>query len=401
MNYLKKKLKPLTTGLTNAATNVTASGAGSSSSFGRHNHHHNKQTNRHNFDKDLEDDLYDEYVVEAPPHPSELLALGVDPTDIDVNNPEKLKELYRKAKEEGKDKKTNSVLLARQRQKEEIEEKKKTREEWKFFDSITARVEQVVKDSQKTLEQLKESSAIDKLSEPEYELKLTADEVFKSSSHLLKQEKNANNWIDFGEDDDGKSGKGSKSEKKESKKEDNSLLLDEFGCPIERRRSSAQQQASGLKTTGDKAAEGQSYVVEELLKDFGIDLRSAEARKLSEEAKKSKRQDKEETTQSGDSKSATETGPKKLDIDLKAAARPRPRPAAAAQTEQLATGQEEDPFDTSFVADPFAISVQEEKQLFGDERDLRDEVKSDNITDIAQSERVIDPFDTSHVNLQI
>lgn len=172
MNYLKKKIK----------------------SPGTNN---NNSSNNNN--KDLEDDLYDEYVVEAPPHPSELLALGVNPDEIDINNPDKLRELYRKAKEEGKDKQINSVLLAKQREKEEIEEKKKTKEEWKFFDSLTARVEQAVKDSQKTLDQLKDTNIIEKLSEPEYELKLSADEVFKSSSNNVKLEKSANQWIDFGE----------------------------------------------------------------------------------------------------------------------------------------------------------------------------------------------------------
>lgn len=173
MNYLKKKIKTTTGGV-------------------------NNNNNNNNKEKDLEDDLYDEYVVEAPPHPSELIALGVDPNEIDINDPDKLRELYKKAKEEGKDKQVNSVLLAKQRQKEEIEEKKKTKEEWKFFDSITARVEQAVKESQKTLDQLKETSTVEKLTQPEYELRLTADEVFKSSK-TVKQEKSADNWIDFGE----------------------------------------------------------------------------------------------------------------------------------------------------------------------------------------------------------
>lgn len=377
MNYLKKKLKPLTTGLTNAATNVTAAtGAGSSS--GRHNHN-----NRHNFDKDLEDDLYDEYVVEAPPHPSELLALGVDPTDIDVNNPEKLKELYRKAKEEGKDKKTNSVLLARQRQKEEIEEKKKTREEWKFFDSITARVEQAVKDSQKTLEQLKESSAIDKLAEPEYELKLSADEVFKSSQSV-KTEKSADNWINFNEDDSAAAGK----EKKPSKEDQ--LLLDDFGCAIERRRSSVQQVSSSRKAS---AANNSNFVVEELLKDFGIDLRSADERKISEEPKK--RDELVEAPAINESTKSPKADPKKLDIDLKAAARPRPRPTTARAEQQVAP--EEDPFDTSFVAEPVLFDEKDEKQLFGEEDPFQQPAAS--VKPVEEPERVLDPFDTSYVNL--
>lgn len=388
MNYLKKKLKPLTTGLTNAATNVTATGAGSSSGH-RRNRHNNHNNNRHNFDKDLEDDLYDEYVVEAPPHPSELLALGVDPTDIDVNDPEKLKDLYKKAKEEGKDKKTNSVLLARQRQKEEIEEKKKTREEWKFFDSITARVEQVVKDSQKTLEQLKESSAIDKLAEPDYELKLSADEVFKSS-HSVKQEKSADNWINFNEEEQNNKGKN------KSSKEDQSLL-DEFGCALDRRRSSVQQVSAGFKAdAAQPTAETQNYVAEELLKDFGIDLRSAEERKISKRANKvvEKQVEASETTRINPVAESS-TNPKKLDIDLKAAARPRPRPASS-KTEQIAA-PEEDPFDTSFVAEPSLLSELEEKQLFGEE-DPFEQLETGN-KQIEEPQRTLDPFDTSYVNL--
>lgn len=187
MNFLKKKLKPLTSSL---------------SSYSSHSHASNKHQND---DEDLENDLYDDQVIDVPPHPSELLALGVDPTDIDVNDPEKLRELYRKAKEEGKDKKTNSVLLAKQRQKEEIEEKKKTGEEWKLFDSITARVELAVKETKKTLEQLEKSSAVETIAEPEYELRLTPDQVFKPATSV-KQERTADNWINFSESE--QSGKG-------------------------------------------------------------------------------------------------------------------------------------------------------------------------------------------------
>lgn len=152
-----------------------------------------------NAGKDLEDDLYDEYVVEAPPHPSELQALGVDPNAADAS--EKLKELYSKSKTEGGNKPAcNSVLLARQRQKEEIEEKKKTREEWKYFDSLTARVQQAVDSTKKTLDHLKESSAVDEITQPDYELKLSADEIFKSSATVKREKEGADNWVDFGED---------------------------------------------------------------------------------------------------------------------------------------------------------------------------------------------------------
>lgn len=359
MNFLKKKLKPLTSGLTSAATNITSNSQ----------HPHSRSDKG---EKDLEDDLYDEYVVEAPPHPSELLALGVDPTDIDVNDPDKLKELYRKAKEEGKDKKTNSVLLAKQRQKEEIEEKKKTREEWKFFDSITARVEQAVKDSQKTLQQLKESSAIDKLSEPEYELKLSADQVFKSSA-TVKQEKSANNWIDFSEEENSK--------RKEKEKEDqlkaaknnsltnNSELLDDFGCP---RKGS---QANSVKL------ESQNFIVEELLNDFGLDLRTADQKKASVAEKLSKsKQTKEEAEPT-----------KRLDIDLKQAARPRPKPStsqASGKEKSVKEEQVDDPFDTSFVA----ATVATDSLLLGPAVEDEKQVQE-------SPTRALDPFDTSFINI--
>lgn len=193
MNFLKKKLKPLTSGsITTANLNQFGTGPGGQTKKGQ-------TSGTHNNNRDLEDDLYDEYVIEAPPHPSELLALGVDPNEIDTGNPDKLRELYKKAIEEGKDKKTNSIFLARQRQKEELEEKKRTREEWKFFDSLASRVEEVVKTSQKNLDHWKESSTISQLTEPEYELRETADQVFKSVT-TIKQEKGENDWIDFDEE---------------------------------------------------------------------------------------------------------------------------------------------------------------------------------------------------------
>lgn len=288
MNFLKKKLKPLASGLTN-----------------------NQHKQRNKGEEDLEDDLYHDYVVEAPPHPSELEALGLNPNEYDLNDPEQLKEIYKKIK----DKKANSVLIARQRQKEEIEEKKKTRAEWQFFDSLTARVEQVVKDSQKNLDHLKQSSAIEKLSEPEYELRLTPDQVFKSSSSV-KQEKNADDWIDFNDDrelgdrvssiikidDDFAIGQGTKQT--------------DFGECSHNKDTDIQQRA----------------IVEELFEDFGFDLRPAEERKAS------------------------------------------PTPTRRTPTEIVKTGQltethrkpdepkEVDPFDTSFVSEsPVLKSTPQEK----------------------------------------
>lgn len=363
MNFLKKKLKPLTSGLTNAATNVTSI-----------NSHSNKNEK---VEKVLEDDLYDEYVVEAPPHPSELLALGVDPTDIDVNDPEKLKELYRKAKEQGKDKNTNSILLAKQRQKEEIEQKKKTREEWKFFDSITARVEQVVKDSQKNLDHLKESSAIEKLTEPEYELRLSADQLFKSSA-TVKQEKSANNWIDFNEDDTNNNNKGEEATKSVEGTIVGSFELDEFGCP--KRKLSIDETP--------KSTEAQDFVVNELLNDFGIDLRPADQRKETVP----KKQDQLKNSQPKDKKDNT---PSKIDIDLKAAARPRPRPnATLAQETEKTSDQtkkvELDPFDTSFVS-----PQNSNNNLLN----TPEEIEISKVEEEKAPTKVLDPFDTSYVNL--
>lgn len=369
MNFLKKKLKPLTSGFIPATAGNVTTGSGSSK--------HNKAN------RDLEDDLYDEYVIEAPPHPSELLALGVDPTDIDVNDPEKLKELYRKAKEEGKDKKTNSVLLAKQRQKEEIEQKKKTREEWKFFDNLNARVEQVVKESQKNLEHLRESSAIDKLTEPDYELRLSADQVFKSSG-TVKQEKSANNWIDFSEEDSSNRKGGGRAGEDSSKPKEGVEEFDEFGCP-KSKRSPSEQAA---------IAESQKYIVEELLEDFGIDLRTADQKKTQPLAK--------ETAGPAvfvkDQVEKPAEPVKKLDINLKAAARPRPRPNAGKA--QPDSPNEPDPFDTSFAA----TSV--EPSLLGDdppgEKEEPSTIKEpiEQTTQISSEPvRALDPFDTSYVRL--
>lgn len=363
MNFLKKKLKPLTSGLTSAADYATNS-----------HHKHNKNSNTG--DKDLEDDLYDEYVVEAPPHPSELLALGVDPTEIDVNDPEKLKELYRKAKEEGEDKKTNSILLAKQRQKEEIEEKKKTREEWKFFDSLTSRIEQVVKDSQKTLEQLKETSAIEKLSEPEYELRLSADQVFKSSA-TVKQEKSANNWIDFNEE--GSAEKGSTADKGETDNNTSNQELDEFGCV---RRNT-------LTGTSAPLADAQNLIVEELFEDLGIDLRPAgKQNRAAQQQPVASQQVAVGSNPNIESRRQSSSSAK--NIDLKATARPRPRPNTATESVTAAKAQEPDPFDTSFVATTEPV----EAPLLGSNNEA-----SIPVEQAPPSPRVFDPFDTSYINL--
>lgn len=391
MNFLKKKLKPLTSGLTN--TNQTTAGQG--------------KRGGHTTSKDLEEDLYDEYVVEAPPHPSELLALGVEPTEIDVNNPDKLRELYEKAIEEGKDKKTNSVLLARQRQKEELEEKKRTREEWKFFESLTTRVEQVVKSSQKNLDHWKETSAIDQLAKPDYELRQTANEVFKPVTNS-KIEKDANNWIDF--DEDQKNTSNNKEGERLVARSKDEKQVDEFGCPDERKATTL---------TG----EGSTLVVDELLEDFGIDLRTEEQkraieRKLEENRKEAEkapaaaaaaqRAKLEVTERKEQPESVASRGGRAIDIRPAARPRPRPRPTPGSQEETSSRGKqaqelEVDPFDTSFV-EPVVAGVKQ--NIERDHHPLAaaaSAIQNERLADLGANETrsgpFVDPFDTSHVNL--
>lgn len=364
MNYLKKKLKPITNTLTSSANN---------SNFSR-------TTKKDKNTTDLEDYLYDDYIVEAPPHPSELLALGIDPSDIDANDSEKLKELYRKAKADGKASQTNSVLLAKQRQKLEIEEKKKTKEEWKFFDSITARVEQVVKQSQQTLEQLKESSAIEKLTEPEYDLRLSADEVFKSSgnsSQKVSQDKNS--WVNFEDDDDEKINKalGNKGSEKTE--------------PLNKNNSN--NNSDGLVQFSLSGKD----IVEELLEDFGLDLRSPEEqRKYQEEQQKKQLEvlkEQKEIQEAEKGKAPQNQSSKPTQIDLKKAVRPRPRP----KKQEI-----EDPFDTSFVQAPATnekddseLQVEDDKAS-PDFEQLNNELRKE---EVKLEPKVIDPFDTSYIRL--
>lgn len=372
MNFLKKKLKPLTSGFNNqSAANATGNQGG----------HHNK---------DLEDDLYDEYVVEAPPHPSELLALGVEPSEIDINDPEKLKELYRKAKEEGKDKKINSVVLARARQKEEIEEKKRTKEEWKFFDSLSSRVEQVVKESQKNLDHWKESSAVSELTEPDYELRQTADEVFRSVT-AAKIEKGANDWVDF--DEEGESKKLAKIKMADNKNDqETSGELDEFGCA--RRRGSSIVNAN------------KNIVVKEILEDFGIDLRSAEERRAFEA--KQRQAAEEEEARKRLAKTAQPVEPPQAvaskQDEIKIVARPRPRPKSG-DKEKIETNesspakpQELDPFDTSFVAVTTPSLEQPTTTVTETNHNINSD-KSEPLAKEPEPAKFVDPFDTSYVNL--
>lgn len=383
MNFLKKKLKPLTSGLTQtnqAAAGQTKRGAGTKAN------------------KDLEDDLYDEYVVEAPPHPSELLALGVEPSEIDVNDPDKLRELYKKALEEGKASKTNSVLLARQRQKEELEEKKKTREEWKFFESLTTRVEQVVKTSQKNLDLWKETSAVDQLAEPDYELRQTADEVFKPVN-TSKIEKGADSWIDF--DEDQKKPEVSRAAPDKRGEQGAEKQVDEFGCPLEQRKDSL-------------AKAEENFVVKELLEDFGLDLRTEAEKKALEKKKREeeearRRRELEEAAKAraeAEASRAPASQSAKSTVDIKAAARPRPRPKPAAAGEAAAPAatkttaappeEEPDPFNTSFVAPVVAELIEPDGLLLDQAKTAKSEEQASKLDEPTD---FVDPFDTSHVKL--
>lgn len=344
MNFLKKKLKPI-------AANITSSSA-NNSQFQRNKNKNSKPGN------DLEDDLYDDYLVEAPPHPSELLALGVDPAEIDANDPEKLRELYLKAKSDSKISNVNSVLLARERQKLEIEEKKKTREEWKFFDSITSRVEQVVKQSQQTLDQLKESSAVDHLQEPEFELRLSADEVFKASSSSHNLKKDQNGWINF-----------DSIEERQKKDLEN--------------KDSGEIQPDSMSET---LPQNNKNIVDELLEDFGLDLRSPEERKRDKISKQLQEKQQEKQKEIQTSKQVQEV----TNIDLKKAVRPRPRP----QNQKI-----EDPFDTSYVQAPLEEEFNSDKLNKFNQLTEENFSSKDTEQDLKQVEKVIDPFDTSFVLL--
>lgn len=341
MNFLKKKLKPFTTGLT---TNTTSNS---------------------NKNKDLEDDLYDDYVVEAPPHPSELIALGVDPSEIDANDPDKLRELYKKVKEKGKDKQVNSILLAKQREKEEIEAKKKTREEWKYFDSLTSRLDQVVQDSRKSLNQLKELSAIDKLNQDEIELPPSAYLEFKAPTPVRKVE----NKSDQNNSKEGSSNnkKAAEDDKITPQEVDSESEFDEFGCPIRK-----------LSIVEPVLTETANHIAEELLEDFGIDLRSAEQKRALEE--KQKVQELERARER--SKVEVPLAPEKSKIAIKA--RPRPKPGAQQEITNQTEIKEEDPFDTSFVPS------------IGD--DLLKETTEETRT-VPESPKIFDPFDTSYIKI--
>lgn len=362
MNFIKKRLKPLTSGL--------SSGFTTSNTNARNKSERNQE--------DLESDLYDDYVVEAPPHPSELLALGVDPTDIDVNDPDKLRELYKKAKQEGKDKKTNSILLAKQRQKEEIEEKKKTREEWKFFDSLNARVEEAVKNSQKTLSQLKESSAIDKLNEPDYELRLTADQVFKSANSV-KQERSVNNWINFSEEADPFGG------------DKGNIIQIEEEDPFGLGGSSKNKNDKRVEKRGSFGQDNnQQLIVEELFEDLGIDLRPVDQRR-------------ESPSPSPSNSASKATASKQSGLT----ARPRPKAGGCREEEDTRDSAEasrllaDDPFDTSFIETAIekpeliggilthnkGVHLEQGKICLGTEEEAKPAISPE------------DPFDTSYVNL--
>ena len=139
MNYLKKKLKL-------------------------------NSKSKHNED----DDDYDNYVPPVPPHPSTLVnnqASGTpnstlqsisdptQPTLQEQTEPEiSAEELLKQLKEK--------EFIRRQEEKEKIKEQEKekqNREDWKFFLSLTAKVEDITIKTQSALEKLKDTSAVEEI----------------------------------------------------------------------------------------------------------------------------------------------------------------------------------------------------------------------------------------------
>lgn len=139
MNYLKKKLKL-------------------------------NQKSKHNED----DDDYDNYVPPIPPHPSTLVnsqasgapnltpqpisdptqALPQQQTEPEISAEELLKQLKEKE------------FIRKQEEKEKLreqEKEKQSREDWKFFLSLTAKVEDITNKTQSALEKLKDTSAVEEI----------------------------------------------------------------------------------------------------------------------------------------------------------------------------------------------------------------------------------------------
>ena len=164
--------------------------------------------------KDDDDDDFDNYVPAVPPHPSKLAENGVpspaienfasfqtnlnqassvpDPTAVlaiqdnqeqdDTKENLSLEEL--KAREE-EHKRTEKEKLKQQ------EESKKDNEEWKYFLSLTAKVEAVTSKTQSVLTKLKDESAVKEIS--------TFEDPCFSDKYDERAPKEAGGWIAFGE----------------------------------------------------------------------------------------------------------------------------------------------------------------------------------------------------------
>ncbi|XP_054160700.1 uncharacterized protein LOC128958791 [Oppia nitens] len=157
-----------------------------------------------------DDDDYDSYIPVVPPHPSTLSANSAhnthinssdiqqpngDPTQTlpvtgqtqqtEVNAEELLKELKEKE------------FIRRQEEKQQIliqEKEKQNREDWQFFLSLTAKVEDITNKTQSTLEKLKDTSAVDEIS----------NQIDDGLEYVPQPDvvvvKSAGQWVAFSED---------------------------------------------------------------------------------------------------------------------------------------------------------------------------------------------------------
>jgi len=150
-----------------------------------------KKLKVYNKPKHDDDDDYDHYPIQVPPHPSTLnqdqTANGV-PTQPLQQEPEiSADELLEQLREK--------EFVRKKEEKEKIKEKeenKKDREDWQFFLSLTAKVEDITSRTQSALEKLKDTSAVDEIiNESDYDYVPQNDE---------NAPKPAGSWIAFSED---------------------------------------------------------------------------------------------------------------------------------------------------------------------------------------------------------
>ncbi len=150
-----------------------------------------KKLKVHNKPKHDDDDDFDNYIPPVPPHPSTLnqeQTTNGDTTQPLQQEPEiSADELLEQLREK--------EFVRKKEEKEKIKEKeesKKDREDWKFFLSLTAKVEDITTKTQSALEKLKDKSAV--------------EEILNESDHnyVPENEENApkpkGEWIAFSEE---------------------------------------------------------------------------------------------------------------------------------------------------------------------------------------------------------